>query len=280
MPYFLKSPLMLDLNLHLMTMRTKDLMRRLLLILMIAAAGLSGLFAAADQTGRVNYYADCMNDTEYASLLKHVFDDDGLDTALADYAVLMQTIMSKGYDDWVSYLMSARAALIVARYANDKDQKAVAEAYMNAADSFVETARSLGAPQSAAGVLEALSSSFWYLVDGSLSKGLAFGRIVGDLWDEHPEDFHVLLLTADKYLHSPGIAGGNKKKGLELYQLAEVVAMEEGCAVWDQFSIYAGLAVGYDKAKEDELAYQYALLARDIYSADPLVNEIISNYEG
>ena len=129
-------------------------------------------------------------------------------------------------------------------------------------------------------MLEALSSSFWYLVDGSLSKGLAFGRIVGDLWDEHPEDFHVLLLTADKYLHSPGIAGGNKKKGLELYQLAEVVAMEEGCAVWDQFSIYAGLAVGYDKAKEDELAYQYALLARDIYSADPLVNEIISNYEG
>ena len=176
--------------------------------------------------------------------------------------------------------MTARAAMIVARYANDKGQTAVAEAYMNAADSFVETAKSFGAPESASGVLEALSTSFWYLIDGSISKGLAFGKIVNELWKTHPEDFHVLLITADKYLHSPGIAGGNKKKGLELYQLAEVIAQEEGCAVWDQFSIYAGLAAGYEKNKEDELAYEYALLAQEIYTADPSVNEIISSWEG
>ncbi len=258
----------------------KTAIRSVMLILILAIAG-SAVFADdGTATGRVNYFSECMDNAEYTALLKSVFDDEGLDTALADYAALASAILGYPYEEWQSYLMTARAAMIVARYANDKDQRAVAEAYMNAADSFVETAKSFGAPESASGVLEALSTSFWYLIDGSISKGLAFGKIVNELWETHPEDFHVLLITADKYLHSPGIAGGNKKKGLELYQLAEVIAQEEGCAVWDQFSIYAGLAAGYEKNKEDELAYEYALLAQEIYTADPSVNEIISSWEG
>lgn len=252
---------------------------RTIVLALLAALMVAGTLYADGEAGSVNYYADCFDTVEYATLCKHVFDDAGLDVALADYADLAANILSYPYEEWVSYLMVSRAAMIVARYAEQKDNTPVAEAYMTAADSFIETGRSYGAPESATGVLEALSNSFWYLIDGSISKGLAFGRIVGDLWESHPEDFHVLLLTADKYLHSPGIAGGNKKKGLALYQEAQAVALENGCAVWDQFSIYAGLAVGYDKAHEDELAYEYALLAREIYTADEMVNEIIEDYE-
>ena len=252
---------------------------RFILLSVLLAFILSVPAFAAEPVVSVNYFAECADNEEYASLLKHVFDDKGLDGALEKYAELANRIGYYYYEDWVQYLMTARAAMIVARYANDKDNEPVATAYMQAADSFVATAKGMGAPESATGVLEALSNSFWYLIDGSISKGLAFGKIVGQLWEDHPEDFHVLLLTADKYLFSPGIAGGNKKKGLALYQEAQAAALEYGCAIWDQFSIYAGLAVGYDKAKEDELAYEYALLAREIYAADANVNEIIEDYE-
>lgn len=256
-----------------MSGKIRKILMTLLLVFICVAA-----FALDADTGSINYYTECADNAEYAALLKHVFDDEGLDGALELYAVLAGTVHTYGYEQWVQDLFVARAALIVGRYANDEGNEAVAKAYLNAADSLIAQGRADGAPESAAGVLEALSTSFWYLVDGSISKGLAFGRIVGDLWDEYPEDFHVLLLTADKYLHSPGIAGGNKKKGLEYYQFAEAVALENGCAVWDMFSIYAGLAVGYDKNKEEELALEYAYLADEIYTADVNVVEIIEEY--
>ena len=67
-------------------------------------------------------------------------------------------------------------------------------------------------------MLKALSDSFWYLIDGSLSKGMGFTKKIDALWESHKEDFHVLLMAADRYLHSPGIAGGSRKKGLALFQ--------------------------------------------------------------
>ncbi|HIW36758.1 MAG TPA: hypothetical protein IAA30_07230 [Candidatus Treponema faecavium] len=246
----------------------------------VIALGLAHtVFAADAQAGSVNYFAACKDNAEYAALLKHVFDDRGVPGAFSGYTVLTERIAAYPYELWQKDLMRARGALIVARYANSKEQRDAAETYMRMADALIEDAGTHGAPVSACGVIEALSSSFWYLINKSVSKGIAFGRIVNDLWENYPEDFHVLLLTADKYLHSPGIVGGNKKKGLALYQRAEEIAEQHGCAVWDWFSIYAGLAAGYDKAGNDVRAYEYALRAREIYTADEQVNEIITNYE-
>ena len=248
---------------------------RTIVLALLAALLVAGTLYADGEAGSVNYYADCFDTVEYATLCKHVFDDAGLDVALADYADLAANILSYPYEEWVGYLMVSRAAMIVARYAEQKDNIPVAEAYMTAADSFIETGRGYGAPESATGVLEALSNSFWYLIDGSISKGLAFGRIVGDLWD---------IRRMVRYRPARGIADVPERPGeLPHEHLAgtfeRAVALENGCAVWDQFSIYAGLAVGYDKAHEDELAYEYALLAREIYTADEMVNEIIEDYE-
>ena len=245
-----------------------------LMILMFLCA-LAPAFSAGQEAGSVNYFADCVDNKEYAALLKHVFDDQGLNGALNAYATLVAAIPYYSYEPWVQDLMLARASLIVAKYANELDNEPVAVAYMENADSLIVQSKVHGAPESASGVVEALSNSFWYLVEGSISKGMAFGRIVGDLWESHPEDFHVMLLTADKFLHSPGIVGGNKRKGLELYQEAEKIAEKNGCAIWDQFSIYAGLAVGYDKNKNDAEAQRYAQLAYSIYTADSNVNEIL-----
>ena len=52
----------------------------------------------------------------------------------------------------------------------------------------------------------------------------------------------------------------------------------DGAAIWDRFSIYSGLAYGYDKAKDKEKAADYALKAYSIYTADETVNELVEKY--
>ena len=233
---------------------------------------------SAPETGSVNYYASMMDDEAYAGLLKYVFDGGDLDGVADLYFALESHMADSDYEDWMKAAALGRAGLICGRYAEQCGDKSQAADFMEMADGHIAEAKELGAPESATGVLEALSLSFWYLIDGSLSKGMKFPGMVDKLYKAHPEDFHVLLLEADRYLHSPGIAGGNKKKGLALFQEAEIIMDRDGAAIWDRFSIYSGLAVGYDKAKEKEKAGYYALKAAEIYTADETVNELVEKY--
>lgn len=249
-------------------------MTLLFIILLFASTSLM-----AAKNGSVNYFSNLADNKEYSTLLKGIFDNQGLDKALEDYKTLVQKISSYRYEGWMQDLALSRACMIISKYATEvkPERKDVAKAYMQAADKLLESGREKGAPESAADILEALSNSFWYLIDGSLSKGMAFTKIVDETYKAHPEDFHVLLMAADRYLHSPGIAGGSKKKGLNLFKEAEEIMNEQKTAEWDRFTIYAGLAYGYWKNKDKQNALKYALLAKEIYSADSNVNEIISD---
>lgn len=254
----------------------KSMKFRLLISLILLSCLAGPVFSASSETGRVNYYADMMDDTYYASLCRYVFDDHGISGLMDEFKALEQGIESSHYEQWKKDASIGRAALIAAKYANDSDDKELARTLMQIADERIAKAKGEGAPVSATGVLEALSTSFWYLVDGSLSKGMKFPGMVDDLYDEYPEDFHVLLLEAERYLNSPGIVGGNKRKGLNLFKDAEEVMLEMGASPWDQYTIYCGLAKGYDARDKEKEAKKYASLAMDIYSAgDEDVEEIL-----
>ena len=233
--------------------------------------------SAADGDGRVNYFMPMADDEHYGALLKHIFDGGDLFEAMDLATQLEMSLDSADYPEWMKDAALARALMIVARYCTQISDSydGIASGYMSDADGLVASSREKGAPESVVGVLEALSNSFWYLIDGSLSKAMKFPSAVDRLYKEHPEDFHVLLMAADRYLHSPGIAGGNKKKGLALFQEAEAVMDECGAAPWDRFTIYSGLAFGYDARKQDEEARKYAELAYAIYTADGTVNSIL-----
>lgn len=250
-------------------------LKKLLLTLTIILLSIFNLTAA--EKGSVNYFKELADNNEYKALLKTVFNDEGLDEALEGYKKLTQTISTYKYQPWMQDLSLSRACMIVARYATEvkPERKDIAKAYMQAADKLLESGIAKGSPISASEILLALSNSFWYLIDGSLSKGMAFTKTVDNAYENYPEDFHVLLMAADRYLHSPGIAGGNKKKGLKLFQDAEKIMEKQKTAEWDRFTIYAGLAYGYSKNKDKAKALDYALKAQEIYKADKQVNEII-----
>ena len=50
---------------------------------------------------------------------------------------------------------------------------------------------------------------------------------------------------------------------------------ENVAAEWDRFTVYSGIAYGYDRTKKHEQAVPYAELAASIYTADATVNEIL-----
>ena len=251
--------------------------RKFALTFIILLAAVMSLSATSPENGSVNYFTDLIDDREYAALLDTVFNDQGLEQALEDYKVLVNRITGHGYEPWMIYLSLSRACMIISRYATEGENKAVARAYMNEADKLILKAEEYGAPESASGVLKALSDSFWYLIDGSLSKGMGFTKKIDALWESHKEDFHVLLMAADRYLHSPGIAGGSRKKGLALFQEAEEIMKSAPTEVWDRFTILSGLAYGYWKGKDKELALYYAEEAEKIYTADENIREILKN---
>ena len=254
-----------------------NIKRKLTLLILIFILVTANLFA--QKAGSVNYFTPLIDNKEYSQLIKGIFDDEGLDKALANYEVLVEKISSYKYEPWMQDLALSRACMIVAKYATEvkPERKDVATAYMTAADKLLKSGRDKGAPESAGAILEALSNSFWYLIDGSLSKGMAFTKLVDEAYKAHPEDFHVLLMAADRYLHSPGIAGGSRKKGLSLFEDAEKLLEEQKVAIWDRFTIYSGLAYGHWKRKNKSKALEYALLAKDIYKADSTINEIIAD---
>ena len=249
-----------------------------LIVLSVFMLLLTAPIFSASENGSVNYFAPMMEDEYYASLLEYVFNGGALEGVPDLYFALENHLVLADYDEWMKAASLGRAALICGRYAQQCGDEGTAIDYMEMADGHIAAAKELGAPESATGVLEALSLSFWYLIDGSLSKGMKFPGMVDKLYKAHPEDFHVLLLEADRYLHSPGIVGGNKKKGLALFQEAEMIMDRDGAAIWDRFSIYSGLAYGYDKAKDKEKAADYALKAYSIYTADETVNELVEKY--
>ncbi len=248
----------------------------LITVILLAAMSLS---AATPQNGSVNYFTDLIGDPEYTALLRTVFNDQGLDAALEDYKTLVGEITKHGYEPWMIYLSLSRACMIISRYAAEgkSADKNIARAYMNEADKLIVKAEEYGAPESASGVLKALSDSFWYLIDGSLSKGMGFTKKIDQLWETNKEDFHVLLMTADRYLHSPGIAGGSRKKGLALFQEAEKIMNGSEVAEWDRFTILSGLAYAYWKNKEKDKALYHAEEAYKIYTADENVNKILKD---
>ena len=230
---------------------------------------------AADTDGTVNYLLPFADNEYYAAFCKHVFDGGSLDGAIALYNELEESYSVSDYPEWMENITLARASCILGRYCidADKNNKEMAKSYMMRADELIALSRENGAPESTSGVVEALACSYWYLVDGSISKGMAFSKIIGNLYKTHPEDFHVLLMSADRFLHSPPIVGGNKKKGLRYFQQAEKVMGD--CAIWDKFTVYSGLAYGYEEQDNHEEAVKYAELAYEIYTADPSVNEIL-----
>lgn len=255
---------------------SKKIVVLLIAIMLIAIMSIS---ATEVENGSVNYFTELIGDPEYTQLLRTVFNDKGLDAALEDYKALANGITEHGYENWMIYLSLSRACMIIARYATEVEpmQKNVAKTYMNKADDLIAKADEYGAPESATGVLSALSDSFWYLVDGSISKGMSFTKKIDRLWENHKEDFHVLLMTADRYLHSPGIVGGNRKKGLALFQEAEKIMSSAEIAEWDCFTILSGLAYAYWKDKEKSKALYYAEEAYKIYTADENINKILKD---
>ena len=252
--------------------------RRFIYFFSVLFCVLSFSLSAAETDGRINYFSDMADDTYYAALLEHVFDGGDIEEACRLYDELAEYLPESGYDPWMQDAALGRASLILGRYSTQvkPKRKDLAEEFLSAGDALIASSRENGAPDSAAGVLEALSMSFWYLVDGSLSKGLKFPKMADALYEEYPEDFHVLLLEAEKYLNSPGIVGGNKKTGLALFQQAEKMMEKNGCAIWDAYTIYCGLAKGYDSQKQREKAAAYAELAYDIYtSGDDAITKIL-----
>ena len=163
----------------------KSMKFRLLISLILLSCLAGPVFSASSEAGRVNYYADMMDDSYYASLCRYVFDDHGISGLMDEFKALEQGIESSHYEQWKKDASIGRAALIAAKYANDSDDKELARTLMQIADERIAKAKGEGAPVSATGVLEALSTSFWYLVDGSLSKGMKFPGMVDDLYDEY-----------------------------------------------------------------------------------------------
>ena len=155
--------------------------------------------SAADGDGRVNYFMPMADDEHYGALLKHIFDGGDLFEAMDLATQLEMSLDSADYPEWMKDAALARALMIVARYCTQISDSydGIASGYMSDADGLVASSREKGAPESVVGVLEALSNSFWYLIDGSLSKAMKFPSAVDRLYKEHPEDFHVLLMAAE-----------------------------------------------------------------------------------
>ena len=61
------------------------------------------------------------------------------------------------------------------------------------------------------------------------------------------------------------------------YKEAEEIMKSAPTAVWDRFTILSGLAYGYWKGKDKELALYYAEEAEKIYTADENIREILKN---
>ena len=246
----------------------------LFLLLLVVPAN---IYASDVPVGSVNYFSPMIGDEYYGALLKHIFNGGDITEAVNLYSALVASLPSSGYELWLQEAALARACLILARDAAETgpEYDLWAETFMNEADKLIRDAERDGAPESVVQVLDALSFSFWYLVDGSLSKAMKFPSMADDTFEAHPEDIHALLLDADRYLHSPGIVGGNKRRGLEMFQTAENVMNEYEVAEWDRFTILSGLAVGYDKNNDKEKARTYAEEAYKIYTADSNVNSIL-----
>ena len=250
--------------------------KRLVVVMMLAIALAASAFAS--DTATVNHFEPLIGDEEYGALLEHVFNDEGLDGALTRYADLVAAIPYRYYDPWMMYASLSRACLIVGKYGSEKGRDDIAQAYFTAADQQTELARQYGAPESVTDVLSALSDSFWYLLDSSMSRGMGFSKKVDKAWDAHPEDLHVALLKGAKYQSAPGIVGGSKKKGIALFHEIEENTRDMEMAVWDRFSLYQGLAISEDQMKNGEKALEYAEKAYEIYRADPEVNRIREKY--
>lgn len=252
--------------------------RRFVAVLMLALAVVSAVFAS--DTATVNHFASFVDDEEYGALLDQVFNDRGLDGALEKYADLVAAIPYKYYDNWLMYASLSRACLIVGKYGAEQDpaRNDIAEAYFTSADQLLELSAQYGAPESVIDTLSALSDSFWYLLDSSMSRGLGFSKKVDKAWDAHPEDLHVALLKGAKYQSAPGIVGGSKKKGIALFHEIEENTRDMEMAEWDRFSLYQGLAISEDQMKNGEAALDYAEKAYAIYTADPEVNRILEKY--
>ncbi len=257
--------------------------KKILAVLVLLLVTTFGLFAT--EIGSVNHLKPLNNDKEYELYLKNVFDGHDVNACIALLDQFEFSLEEKDYEPWLKDASLARATLIMGKYITEvypKDKGRASE-FMYRAEELIKKCESEGAPYSVYTLLEALCNSFWYLVDGSIGKGMKFTSMVDDLYDEHPEDFHVLLMKADRYMYSPGIAGGSKKKGRELFTIAENIMDKDpdSVAIWDRFTIYSGLATGYTtKKKTENIALSYAKKAFEIYTNDANVLKVIKDIEG
>ena len=65
-----------------------NIKRKLTLLILIFLLVTANLFA--QKVGSVNYFTPLIDNKEYSQLIKGIFDDEGLDKALANYEVLVE----------------------------------------------------------------------------------------------------------------------------------------------------------------------------------------------
>ena len=163
----------------------KNTTKRCVLALLLSLVMLASV--SASEVATVNHFAPMANDEEYGALLDHVFNDKGLDGALSLYADLSAAIPYKYYDNWMMYAALSRACLIVGKYGYEQEpaREDIARAYFTAADQMLELSAQYDAPESVIDTLSALSDSFWYLLDSSMSRGLGFSKKVDKIGRAH-----------------------------------------------------------------------------------------------
>ena len=223
-------------------------MKKLLTLLILLLITTTSVFAFTDS---FNYLKD---NESYNTLLKAIKDSDGLTEVQTYYDIFVEA-NPKPVD-------LARMQYHLVRYYVDTDNKGLAQKHL---DLGYEITSSLTDTLAHDLAYTEMVSADYYLT-GKTGTGMESSSLTKALYKQFPDEVAVFLLEANRTLYSPHIAGGSPKRAIEYFHRLENSGLN--LLPVDQFSLDAGLGVGYSKRNKDTEAKAYLLKAVNLFSGD------------
>lgn len=116
-----------------------------------------------------------------------------------------------------------------------------------------------------------------YTVYEKTKMGIESSNLIKKLYKNYPDEVSAYILEANRILYTPHIAGGSPKRAVEYFKVLEQSGFE--LLPVDQYTLFAGLGIGYHKRNDKEKAKKYLVSAVKMFSGDPILNSILKeNY--
>jgi len=258
-------------------MRNLCMIRIPLLFLLLTIPNTIGSSIPDTITDRWNFLS---GNPEFVEFMASVLDAEPVEDSIAKHGIFVSSLQAGSWVEQDMDLAHIKANLVLARHCTEitPKRKDLAKELLKEAETLMATPSVSSAYAGQTMVLKGTIESLWYLVSGSLSRGLRTARIIDQAYDAYPDELGVLLLKADRLLYSPGYGGGDVRKGVEYFFRAWTYAQTHTVNRWDMFTICSGLGSGLAKLK-DERAFSFIVQAKSLYTGDPVVNELYQTFQ-